>query len=95
MCTNFSEWRTAVFKEYRKLADVEDYLTEDGTARLHAFDTLDDLAEFYGSCSELVDGILSPDAVLSDGEREDLASHHLIPALRRLRELAAAETQQN
>ena len=49
--TNYTEWKSAVSDERRKLVEVSCYLNEDGKERMRVFDTLGNLAAFCGTAS--------------------------------------------
>lgn len=85
--TNYTEWKSAVSGEHRKLVEVSYYLNEDGKERMRVFDTLGNLAAFCGTAEELLAWIESRE----DFDQSDVSaveSCHARLAIRSLRNIA-------
>ena len=85
--TNYSQWKSAVSDEHRKLVEVSYYLNEDGKERMRVFDTLGNLAAFCGTAEELLSWIESRE----DFDQSDVSaveSCHARLAIRSLRNIA-------
>lgn len=90
--SNYSEWKSAVTAEHKKLVEVSYYLNDDGKERMRVFDILGTLASLSVTPEELLAWIESKE----DFDKSEVAaveSDHARLAIKALRNIVKKAEQ--